>query len=130
MPVELLDQLTVRGRGGAAYAIGERVRWSDMCPSRCWDWPISNRPVPSNGPSAFGNELEYTVEQVADAEDHLVQLNQAHPGRRSAAVDGVLADPPCGSLDAFLTIGCGIGEDEEMNVLHAFGHHELCDTGC
>jgi hypothetical protein len=42
----------------------------------------------------------------------------------------VFPDPPCESLDAFLTICCGIGESDMANVLHAFGHHELCDTDC
>ena len=74
----------------------------------------------------FGNELDYTVERVADDVVALAALL-----KRILVEDpppwAIWPDPPCRSLDSFLVLSCGRGEPEKTQVLHSFGHHDLCD---
>jgi hypothetical protein len=87
--------------------------------------PAHDKPAGSyERAECFGNELDYTVERVTDAVDGLSDLV-----KRILADDPppwtVFPDPPCGSLDAFLLICCGIERLEIVQVLDTFGHPDL-----
>jgi hypothetical protein len=73
----------------------------------------------------FGNELDYTVERVADAVDHLADLI-----KRILADDpppwDAFPNPPCELPGDFFEICCGINGVELGKLLHVFGHHDLC----
>ena len=88
--------------------------------------PVADQPLGSfERAECFGNELDCATEQVADAVARLAEAVK-HILVEEKQVLNAFGTP---SLDEYLARCCGVGEMEMMSVLHAFGHHDLCDRG-
>jgi hypothetical protein len=86
--------------------------------------PAADQPLGSfERAECFGNELDRVTEQVADAVARLAEVVK----RILAEEEQILNAFGTPSLDEYLARCCGVGEMEMMAVLHASGHHDLCD---
>jgi hypothetical protein len=101
--------------------IGERYKFPAML------GPASEQPEGSyEWAECWGNELEYRAENLEEEvwrfSDFIRKLIAANPPPW-----GVFPKPPCGNIDAYLRLCCGLNAERVAAVLMAFGHITLAD---
>jgi hypothetical protein len=84
--------------------------------------PASNQPEGSyQWAECWGNELEYRAESVErmvwDLANFVAKLVVANPPPWS-----VFPDPPCGNIDTYLRLCCGLNHQQITALLMMFGH--------